>query len=113
MMNHRVTVEVGGATASSTGAPVKTWRTVGERVPCYLRQLNGSESIRWGRETTRNALVGVFRSDVFLVDQTYRIKWTPNGWVEARTFDVQSQALRGFDETGEADYIELLLEETT
>lgn len=113
MMNHYVTVEVGDSnTPDGAGAPKTTWSAVGYRVPCYIRQPNGSESKRWGRETTRNTLIGVFRSDLFVADQLYRIKWLSGQSGRTRTLDVQAQAFKDYDETGNSDYIELLLEET-
>lgn len=116
-MNHRVTVEALGAsqgvTQDDAGAQLQTWRPVGHNIPCYLRPLNGNESVRWGRETVRTAMVAVFRNDMDLMNGTYRVRWTqPGAAASIRTFDVQSVQERGHDETGRADYIEALLEET-
>lgn len=113
MMNHRVTLEEGVTTADAAGSPVRSWVPVGYRVPCYIRQPSGNESKRWGRETTRNTLIGVFRNDIFVADQLYRIKWHSDQSGRTRTLDVQAQAFKDYDETGKSDYIELLLEETT
>lgn len=114
MLNHYVTVKKAVNTLDDAGATLKTWRVVGYRVPCYIRQPNGNESKRWGRETTRNTLIATMRGDIFAADQTYQLVWASDGSRGgSRTLDVQAQSFKDYDETGEADYIELLLEETT